>query len=134
MKLDKITFAKLITYVSTRGASLSHSTVLDIDDMIDIEMPPAPIDVTVLHQLLEAIQAGRKIDAIKVHRNLTGYALKESKDVIEKYWVPSTDKKQQMLTKIEQQMCADFDSRDSFTLYKFDNSQLQTIKNFIESF
>ena len=134
MKLDKITFAKLITYVSTRGASLSHSNVLDIDDMIDIEMPPAPIDVTVLHQLLEAIQAGRKIDAIKVHRNLTGYALKESKDVIEKYWVPSTDKKQQMLTKIEQQMCADFDSRDSFTLYKFDNSQLQTIKDFIESF
>ena len=134
MKLDKITFAKLIVYVSTRVASLSLSNILDIDDIIDIEMPPTSIDVTVLHQLLEAIQAGRKIEAIKVHRNLTGYALKESKDVIEKYWVPSTDKKQQMLTKIEQQMCADFDSRDSFTLYKFDNSQLQTIKDFIESF
>jgi len=29
----------------------------------------------------------RKIEAIKCHRKITGYGLKESKDTVEKYWV-----------------------------------------------
>jgi len=33
------------------------------------------------------VEGTRKIDAIKVHRQLTGWGLKESKDAVEKYWV-----------------------------------------------
>jgi Ribosomal protein L7/L12 C-terminal domain len=36
-----------------------------------------------LAQLTEAILAGRKIEAIKLHREMTGLGLKESKDQIE---------------------------------------------------
>ena len=35
-------------------------------------------------QMVEAMASGRKIDAIKLYRQMTGYSLKESKDAIER--------------------------------------------------
>jgi ribosomal protein L7/L12 len=48
------------------------------------EAPKA--DPNLIKSLLWAIKDGRKIEAIKCHRMLTGYGLKESKDAIEAYW------------------------------------------------
>ena len=33
------------------------------------------------------VEGTHKIDAIKCHRSLTGFGLKESKDAVEKYWI-----------------------------------------------
>lgn len=90
MKLDKFSFAKLIGFIERSHAlNLSKSQIESIDDIIDIEMPeqekiyPKTSDI---EYLLAAIKYGRKIEAIKGYRNLTGMGLKESKDMIEKYW------------------------------------------------
>lgn len=44
---------------------------------------PTKIPDSLLAQLSEAIFAGRKIEAIRLHREMTGLGLKESKDEIE---------------------------------------------------
>jgi len=44
------------------------------------------VEIDTIHAMLKAMQDGQKIEAIKAHRSLTGYGLKESKDIIEKYW------------------------------------------------
>ena len=85
MKLDKIRFAYLVKYI----VGLQPQEFLDIqtlDDLIDVEVPEAKYDETKLGAMLSAMQQGKKIDAIKEHRAMTGYGLKESKDFIEKYW------------------------------------------------
>jgi hypothetical protein len=85
-------FAKLISTISYfigRGERLDRYTIKEIEELVQ----PGPLlsdspkcDVNMLHSLLESMQQNRKIDAIKAHRALTGYALKESKDIVERYW------------------------------------------------
>lgn len=41
------------------------------------------ISVQHVHDLMNAMAQGRKIEAIKAHRTMTGFGLKESKDVVE---------------------------------------------------
>lgn len=94
MKLDKIKFAMLVALMADKGAAFSMEELADIDALIDIETPPAPaMNATDLHVLMALMQAGtNKIDAIKQHRQMTGYGLKDSKDIVEKYW-PNTKQK-----------------------------------------
>jgi hypothetical protein len=42
-----------------------------------------PLSDDAMKALTEALRQGRKIDAIKIHREITGLGLKESKDAIE---------------------------------------------------
>lgn len=89
MKLDKVRFAILIGYISRiSGQTFAVPEIAEIDDIIDVEMPPtADYRVNELHQLMALMQEGtKKIDAIKQYRAMTGYGLKESKDAVEKYW------------------------------------------------
>jgi ribosomal protein L7/L12 len=91
MKLDKVRFATLISYISRcAGVTFSVSEIVEIDDIIDMPIPePEPVRVSAddINMMMELMSNGnRKIDAIKLHRQMTGYALKESKDAVEKYW------------------------------------------------
>lgn len=89
MKLDKIRFATLIGYLSRiSGQTFAVDEIVEIDGIIDMPIPEAPMmNAETLHVLMALMQEGtRKIEAIKQHRMMTGYGLKESKDAVEKYW------------------------------------------------
>jgi ribosomal protein L7/L12 len=90
MKLDKIRFARLISYITYHCGSIADNVIEDIDDMIDVQLPevqPQKASCADVDQLLMLMAEGtRKIEAIKAYRTLTGAALKESKDAVEKYW------------------------------------------------
>jgi len=85
MKLDKIAFAKVVKFI-TELRPEHYFDLSELDDLINIEVPEAKYDETKLGAMLSAMQQGRKIDAIREHRAMTGYGLKESKDFVEKYW------------------------------------------------
>lgn len=90
MKLDKIAFAKVVAHCVYNGMSAGEYEVEELDNLIDIPVPepvksyslPSEVDA-----LLAAMnQPGKKIEAIKAYRSLTGAGLKESKDAVERYW------------------------------------------------
>jgi len=93
MKLDKIKFAKLVSHIQSlmhRRDTLNEDDIRDLDYIIDIDIPepdvihPASSDISQLMFLMQ--QGTYKIEAIKLHRKLTGWGLKESKEEVEKYW------------------------------------------------
>ena len=43
------------------------------------------LNIEIPHEALDALRAGRLIDAIKITREKTGLGLKESKDLVERY-------------------------------------------------
>ena len=57
--------------------------------LVDMCVPQTSVEqVKQVNELMMLMVEGtRKIDTIKVHRQLTGFGLKESKDAVEKYWV-----------------------------------------------
>lgn len=90
MKLDKIEFAKLLNWIGRRGLQLDSGDVLDIDNMIDIEVPAVEkqyVSFELVDELLRQMALGNKIPAIKAYRDLCHAGLKESKDAVERYWV-----------------------------------------------
>lgn len=90
MKLDKMTFARLVAHCVSNGMSAGEYEVTTLDDIIDINVPePVPgranvEDVDKLMMLM--LQGTQKIEAIKLYRMMTGMGLKESKDAVERYW------------------------------------------------
>ena len=94
MKLDKIKFARLIAYLGPKCTfELDSGAIQELDELIDIELPEQetvvlrPCNDDIDRLMLLMAEGTRKIEAIKIHRQLTGYGLKESKDAVEKYWV-----------------------------------------------
>jgi ribosomal protein L7/L12 len=94
MKLDKIAFAQLVAHCVSNGMSAGEYEVATLDRLIDIEMPQqATIEVYPKNENVERlmkfmVEGANKIEAIKEHRAITGYALKESKDAVDRYWKP----------------------------------------------
>lgn len=90
MKLDKIKFGMLVSWISRRGnVQLDAGDCSDLDNLIDVPMPDVSTDQvnpSRVDDLLKSISEGRKIDAIKAYRALTGSGLKESKDAICMNW------------------------------------------------
>jgi hypothetical protein len=90
MKLDKIKFARVIAHCISNGMSAGEYEVDTLDTLIDIDVPQVqpygamPADIERLMHLMA--EGTEKIEAIKIHRKLTGFGLKESKDAVEKYW------------------------------------------------
>jgi len=96
MKLDKLKFARLVLALARDGWC---GSVTELDDMLDIDVPeptqmvyPATSDINRLMALM--VEGTQKIEAIKLHRKLTGWGLKESKDEVEKYWVAKKPKEE----------------------------------------
>jgi ribosomal protein L7/L12 len=90
MKLDKIRFAKVVALIVTEYQRISENFISELDHIIDIEVIAPAMNVEQLHTLMSIMQRGtNKIDAIKLHRAMTGWGLKESKDAVEDYWRPA---------------------------------------------
>lgn len=87
MKLDKIKLAMLIGFVSCRYAiTLTQDDIAEIDQIIDIELPaqsPLMASTNDINMMLQYMSKDNKIEAIRLHRQMTGMGLKESKDMIE---------------------------------------------------
>lgn len=90
MKLDRIAFATLLNWMGRRGLQLDKGDIEDIDNLIDVQAPEAqqkPFNIADLSAMMLAMRNGQKIEAIKAHRSMTGYGLKDSKDWVEEYWI-----------------------------------------------
>ena len=84
---DPIAFARLISQIThvTREI-LEEFTIKEI--AVTVDSFSAGASISSINQLLAAMRDGRKIEAIKEYRSLTGMGLKESKDAVEMYWNP----------------------------------------------
>lgn len=91
MKLDKLTFAKLVAHCVSNGMSAGEWEVNQLDMICDVNLPepaviqPSAEDIDKLMFMM--MQGTDKIEAIKMYHKLTGFGLKKSKDAVEKYWV-----------------------------------------------
>jgi ribosomal protein L7/L12 len=88
---------KLVSRITNMAnRPLDGYEIEDILDLVNVINPPPQVAPYVpaptadinfasgsLYDLMSAIANGRKIDAIKAYRLLTGYGLKESKDAVE---------------------------------------------------
>jgi len=81
MKLDKLKFAEVIGYCANRGMTVDATDIKVLDDLINTSANADDIN-----NMIKAIKDGRKIDAIKYYRTITGMWLKDSKDAIEAHW------------------------------------------------
>ena len=87
--MEKNKFALLCSQVAAWvviGETFELYQIERLADIVKTEEQPIP-NVELINALMFSMQQGRKIDAIKAYRQLTGYGLKESKDAVEKYWL-----------------------------------------------
>lgn len=88
--MDMLKFAMLASWLGALTGRVFDS--LDIETLRDriAACFPDPVpnraDANTIKELLNAMRDGRKIEAIKAYRALTGFPLKESKDFIEANW------------------------------------------------
>lgn len=148
MKLDKIAFARVIQYVGelVQSGTFYHNAITDLDNLIEIDVPATEVqvvrpNVADIHAMLDSIKNRRKIDAIKCHRSITGYGLKDAKEVIESYWPEqgASEVLDRMTAKISEMQRAQASEdrgygEKSYILENFNYEQLEVIKNFVESF
>ena len=93
VKIDVIGFARLISRITNMtGSQLDRYQIEDIHAVVETAVIP-PLDTpsygatcTQVDTLLDAMKTGKKIEAIKAYRAMTGIGLKESKDAVEKYY------------------------------------------------
>ena len=92
--MDVVKFTQLVSYLSVVTNTYFSSDQIEaikgtIDQMTNIKFEPATheqIKEAAGNQVMEMLRAmhdGKKIEAIKACRMLTGYGLKEAKDAIE---------------------------------------------------
>ena len=84
MPINVVGFGALVSYVT----KLADRTLdkYDVDTLygyVELAEGQTEAKYVSLDYLFDSIKDGRKIDAIKAHRALTGMGLKESKDAIE---------------------------------------------------
>lgn len=85
MKLDKIRFAMLVSWIGRRGIELDADDCNELDNLINITVPDVEFTcVEKVDDLLRGMIDGL-IPAIKAYRALTNAGLKEAKDAVEKY-------------------------------------------------
>ena len=151
-KLSRSSFARLISSISSiTQYDFTDYQIKDIDEIVTFEDAPVqevapPVapkaSESSVNDLLSAVKAGKKIEAIRAYRVLTGSGVKESKDAVEAHWPVQTEYKtavqlqNDMVAKINQQQDKSHDSLEyeDFILTDFHHDDLNTIKNFIHSF
>lgn len=87
--MDKYQFAKFVQWLQAHGLQeLANDELIELDGFIISTYANVDFNTMVneIDNLMKAIYDGRKIEAIKSHRALTGMTLKGSKDAVEKYW------------------------------------------------
>ncbi len=137
MKLDKIKFAKLVGFCAANGMTVGDWELNQIDELCDVGVLEQEVQTVypmndAINDLMRLMVAGtQKIEAIKVHRAITGFGLKESKDAVEKYWPRATVKEtlNDMLDIVDKTMTG-----QTTMLSGFESSELSMIKNFINTY
>jgi ribosomal protein L7/L12 len=94
--MNKVNFGTLVAFVSGllhHGYDqLTHAHIETLDAITDeppvvVAGPPSEFlsaeQRNLVWDLIRCVAENRKIEAIKIHRALTGFALKESKDALE---------------------------------------------------
>lgn len=85
--LSKIDFGTLVAWVQRKvEGELDRCDVSHLESLVTPSVnhtSPIMPGPAVVKDMLQAIVGGRKIDAIRAYRVLTGEGLKESKDAIE---------------------------------------------------
>ena len=140
MKLDKMQFAHVLAHCISNGMSSGEYEIEELDRRIDIDVPvqdSPKINSEELDKLLMLMAEGaRKIEAIKLYRQFTGYGLKDSKDAIERYWSRSVYK-DSMINKVQKQLDYLYQNvgyNEDFILEGLSVDQLIKVKEFISSF
>lgn len=88
MKMDKLVFARLVAkiqYLVNQGREIDGNDICHINELVT-DVVAGRFTTELLTEMMVAMNAGRKIEAIKAHRLMTGWALKESKDWVEANW------------------------------------------------
>lgn len=81
---NPLVFARLISAVThLRGSELDTYQINSIASLCEQMTSKAKCED--INVLLAAMMTGRKIEAIKAYRQITGASLKESKDMVERY-------------------------------------------------
>ena len=93
MKLDKLTFANLVAFIGKLRPECDID-LFELDQIVDfniVEPKPGMASASDVDKLMMLMAEGtRKIETIKLYRNMTGFGLKEAKDAVERYWVSKT--------------------------------------------
>jgi hypothetical protein len=71
---------------TTRECSDERRRADRLADKLDNMVPSPACSPQQLQAFIDAVAQGRKIEAIKTHRLMTGMGLKESKDQVERIW------------------------------------------------
>jgi hypothetical protein len=58
-----------------------------ISGSMTVKSPASPIDTDTKSEILDALQRGEKIEAIKLYREVTGVGLKEAKDFVDELMI-----------------------------------------------
>jgi ribosomal protein L7/L12 len=91
--MDMMKFIKLISVISSKYGSFSEADIAGIMQMVQecvTNEPVSPnyVSMQLVNELLAVMNVdGKKIEAIKAYRALTGEGLREAKDAVERYWV-----------------------------------------------
>jgi ribosomal protein L7/L12 len=84
--IAKVKLAKIISIVTHLAErQLDDDEIERFDSILALETPYRA-DPGSVNEVLSAMYGGRKIEAIKAYRNLTGASLVDSKNAIEGYW------------------------------------------------
>lgn len=94
--MDRLQFGILVAFVAelTREGRLTKDDIGRLEDLTHVsDVPPLMVPMVneyvtdkqrdIIDHLLCCLATNRKIEAIKTHRTLTGFGLKDSKDYIE---------------------------------------------------
>ena len=100
MAINDIKFAHFMSYLGylrgQGGTFATHETSdvhLMIADMTAEEKKPDYVyNHSLIIEMLAAMKAGRRIDAIRAHRAMSGFGLKESKEFVEMHWMTEAPK------------------------------------------
>ena len=99
MAISDIKFAHFMAYLGYlrgQGGTFHHHETSDvyvmITDMMAEQKPDYVYNHGLLIEMLTAMKSDRRIDAIKAHRAMSGFGLKESKEFIEMHWMAQAPK------------------------------------------
>ena len=83
--MDIIKFATFISFITGKsGNTLDRWEVEDIQcKLLDMVGASSTMNAGSVRELFQAMAQGRKIEAIRAYRNLTGDGLKDAKDAVE---------------------------------------------------
>lgn len=84
--MDKIKFARLVAFVQSCvnrvSPVLSDNDIAQLNELTS-HPETVPVDSRMVQTMIEAMASGKLIEAIKAHRSLTGFGLRESKEAID---------------------------------------------------